>query len=167
MNRTAIVLALSALLTIAASAQQPAWETVCESTEGWHGNKTDPGMRTRIEQPETGVVRIVQDGEGTWGKAAFVVENVNLSVSPILEAKINKVDEDAGYQVQVAPLDWSETVTVIERNSKDGIHKANIAKAINKQSQNPDAYAAGFNLVVIVEGKDKSVWVDNLKISGE
>ena len=72
----------------------------------------------------------------------------------------------AGFKVMLAPRDWSETVTVIDRNSADGLHKANIKKIVEKDSKDAAAYTS-FNIVVVVEGKGKSVWLDNLKLRSE
>src|SRR5436189_33422 len=122
MNKIAAVLVLSAAFSYSASAQEAGWENNCDATDGWHGNQGDPGMHADIEQAETGVIKIVQKGDDTWGKAAFVLENIDLDKTPILEMKINKVDKDCGYKVAIAPRDWSELVTVIDRNSADGVH---------------------------------------------
>jgi hypothetical protein len=158
-----------ALLGMNASAELVGWETNCEGIDGWYSNKTDPGMHSEVAQEETGVIKILQAGDDSWGKAAIVAEKIDVEKTPILEVRVNKVDKDAGFSVKIAPKDWSELITVIERSSADGIHKGNIQKAINKQSVKPEAYAAPatFSVVVIIEGKGKAVWLDNLEIRSE
>jgi hypothetical protein len=158
-----------AVLVSAGSAELIGWETNCEGTDGWYDNKADAGMGTEVSQFETGVIAIKQSGNDTWGKAAFSVENIDLDKTPILEIKVNQVEEGAGFQVKIVPKDWSEMISVVERSNGEGIYKANIQKAISKQSVNPAAYAspATFSVVVIVEGKGKSVWVDNVEIRSE
>jgi hypothetical protein len=165
----AIVVGVIALAGMSASAELVGWETNCEGIDGWYSNKTDPGMHSEVAQEETGVIRVSQAGEDTWGKAAIVAEKIDISKTPILEVRVNKVDADAGFSVKIAPQDWSELITVIERSSADGVHKGNIQKAINKQSVKPEAYAAPatFSVVVIIEGKGKAVWLDNLEIRSE
>jgi len=135
------------------------WQSDCSSTKDWYDNKVDPGFGAKIEQAEPSVIKVTQDGKDTWGKVAFVVKDVNIDATPNLEAKINKVDQDAAFKIGVAPLDWSELFVVIPRSSADGIHKGDIKAASGWTGKK------SFNVVIIVEGKGKAVWVSDLKIS--
>ena len=145
-----------------------AWSTECDSIDGWHGNSDDPGMNAKVVQAETSTIQVTQEGSEMWGKVAFVVDGIDLDKTPVLEVKASKVDLGCGFMVSVASADWSEMFTVVKRTSADGVHKGNIAKAV-KESKNPDLWKspAKFNVVVIVEGKGKSVWLDQLKIRSD
>ena len=147
---------------------QVAWSTECDSTDGWHWNAEDAGMNAKVAQFETSLIQVTQEGNDTWGKAAYVVEGIDLNETPILEVKASKVDVGCGFMVNVASSDWSEMFTVVKRTSADGVHKGNIEKAI-KESKNPDLWKspAKFNIVVVVEGKGKSVWLDQVKIRSD
>jgi hypothetical protein len=145
-----------------------AWKTECDSTEGWHWNNEDPGMNAKVTQFETSLLQVSQDGNDTWGKVAYVVEGIDLEASPILEVTAAKVDLNSGFMVNVASADWSEVFTVVKRTSAHGVHKGNIERAV-KDSQNPDLWKspAKFNVVVVVEGKGKSILLDRLKIRAD
>jgi len=175
-----VAVALTALLALSASpavaAEETAtnapsvvaWETDCSTTSGWHWESDSPGMNTKVEQAEPSVIKLTQEGKDTWGKAAYVVENIDLEQTPILEIKVNKVDKGSAFTVAVANSDWTEQFTVIPRTSADGIHKGNIAKAV-KQARKKDAWKAParFNVVIIIEGKGKASWIDNMRIRSE
>ncbi len=134
------------------------WENDCSSTKDWYDNKTDPSFGAKVEQAEPGVFKVTQDGKDTWGKIAFVVKDINVDQTPMLEVKINKVDQDSAFKVAVAPLDWSDLFVVIPRSSADGIQKGDIKAATGWTGKK------SFNVVIIVEGKGKASWVDNIRI---
>ena len=52
-------------------------------------------MNAKVDQFEPSVIRVTQDGNDTWGKVAYVVENIDLEATPIIEVKANKVDKAA------------------------------------------------------------------------
>ncbi len=122
-------------------------------------------MGAKVETPEPSVIRIAQDGEGTWGKATFYITDVDIEKNPIIEVKANKCDMGSAWTLQVAPADWSEFITVIPRNSAHGTRDGNIWKAV-KASKNADAWkgSTSFNLVIVIEGKNKSAWFDSFCI---
>ena len=165
--RMALVLALIAwgLLAAAATAQTSAavaWETDCNDVAGWH---FDPGMNAKVEQDEPSVIKVTQSGNDTWGKVAYVVENIDLDATPILEVNAGQVDFDSAFMINVAPRDWSEMLTVIPRSNDGGVHTGNIKDAIRK-SKNIAAWKspATFNVVIVIEGKDRSTTFESLKI---
>lgn len=162
------LLSLSILCGSARAEPQVAWSTECDSTDGWHWNHEDAGMNAKVSQFETSILQVTQEGPDTWGKVAYVVEGIDMEATPVLEVTAAKVDIGSGFMVNVASADWSEMFTVIKRTSADGVHKGNIKKAI-KESKNPDLWKspAKFNVVVVVEGKDKSVLLDRLKIRSD
>ncbi len=135
------------------------WHSDCSSTQGWYSNVQDPGFMATIEQAEPGVIKVTQNGKDTWGKVAFVVKDVDLDQTPFFEAMINKVDEGSAFKIGVAPLDWSQIYIVVPPSSADGIAKGEIKTATGWTGKK------SFVVVIIVEGKGKSVWVKDLKIS--
>jgi len=154
-------LTLTGLLAVGASLiaeEIIGWETDCSSIKDWYDNKTDATYGAKIEQAEPSVFKVTQDGKDTWGKVAFVVKDVDISKTPILEVKVNKVDQDSAFKVAVAPLDWSDTFVIIPRSSADGIQKGDIKAATNWSGKK------SFNVVLIVEGKGKATWFDNIRI---
>ena len=145
-----------------------AWETDCTSIAGWHDATETPGMNAKVDQFEESVIRVTQDGNDTWGKVAYVVENIDLEATPIIEVKVNKVDKNSAFTVSVAPRDWSEMIDVIKRSSADGIHKGDIKKAVRVAKKRDDWKGpVSFNLVIVIEGKGKASYFDWLKIRAE
>ena len=145
-----------------------AWETDCTSISGWHDKSETPGMNAKVDQFEPSVIRVTQDGNDTWGKVAYVVENIDLEAAPILEVKATKVEKGSAFSVAVASRDWSEMITVIKRTSADGIHEGNIRKAV-KLAKKPGDWKGpiSFNVVVVIEGKGKAAYFDFFKIRAE
>ncbi|MBV9463612.1 MAG: hypothetical protein JO317_05230 [Verrucomicrobiae bacterium] len=134
------------------------WHSDCGSVKDWYTKNEDPSFQAKLDPAEPGVLKLTQEGTDTWGKAAFVVKDVDLDKTPILEVKVNKVDKDAAYKVGVAPLDWSELFVVVPRSSADGVSSGNIKTATGWSGKK------SFNVVLIVEGKSKAVWFDDIKI---
>ncbi len=143
-----------------------AWETDCSSIEGWRSNADDPGMHATISQDEPATIKVTQDGADTWGKVAYPLKDINLDETPILEVKVNQVDLNSAFIVGVASADWTDYVPVIARSSADGMHVANITRAIRESSKKPDAWKGpvSFNLVIIIEGKGRSTYFDHIRI---
>ena len=174
---SAIVIALAAFTAAAQEGAQletpnstavVAWENDCSAIAGWHDKAETPGMNAKVDQFEPGVLRVTQDGNDTWGKVAYVVENIDLEATPILEVKVNKVDKNSAFTISVAPRDWSEMIDVIKRSSADGIHKGDIRKAV-RVAKNKDSWKGpvSFNVVVVIEGKGKATYFDWFKIRAE
>ncbi|MBV9463927.1 MAG: hypothetical protein JO317_06825 [Verrucomicrobiae bacterium] len=134
------------------------WTTDCSSTKDWYDTKIDPSFQAKIEQAEKDAFKVTQDGAQNWGKVAFVIKDVDLEKTPMIQVKTTKVDQDSAFKVAVAPLDWSDLFVVIDRSSADGVHVGDI-KAATGWSGKKD-----FNLVLIVEGKGKATWFDDIKI---
>jgi len=137
------------------------WQHDCASIKDWYSSQDDPSFGAKIEQAEKSVFKITQDGKDTWGKTAFVVKDVDVDQTPTLEVKVTKVDKDSAFKVAVAPLDWADTYVVIARSSADGVHKGDIKAATGWSGKK------AFNIVLIVEGKGKSVYFDNIKVSAK
>lgn len=153
----------------AAAGPAVAWEDDCSSINGWHFDNDSKGMNCVVEQFEPSVIKIKQQGNDTWGKAAYVVQNIDLEQFPIVEVKVNMVDKASAYTVSIAPMDWSEMITVIPRSSADGTFKGNLEKAV-KKAKNRDPWKtspASFNLVIVIEGKGKASCFDHFKIRAE
>jgi hypothetical protein len=151
----------TALTGVAADESVDGWQNDCSSIKDWYDNKADAGFHAKMEQAEPSVVKVTQDGGETWGKVAYVVKEVDLEKTPILEVKINKVDSNSAFKIGVAPLDWSDTYVVVQRSSADGIHKGDI-KAATGWTGKKD-----FNIVLIIEGAGKATWFDNIRITAK
>lgn len=134
------------------------WHNDCSTVEGWFSNPEDKSFEAKVEQSEPSVIKVEQDGKDGWGKAAIAVKNVNLDSTSVLQVKVNKVDKDSAYQIGVASTDWSEFFVVVPRSSADGL-KAGDIKAATGWSGTKD-----FNVVLIIEGKSKASYFDELKI---
>ncbi|MFH0879444.1 MAG: hypothetical protein V2A34_06995, partial [Lentisphaerota bacterium] len=132
-------LGMEALAAEEAAPAAIGWQNDCSKLDGWRSKADDPGMNCKIENPEPSVMKVTQDGEGTWGKVSFFVSNVDLEKYPELVVKVNKVELNSAYTIQIAPSDWSEFITVIPRCSADGKRDDNLKKAI-KTAKNPDAF---------------------------
>jgi hypothetical protein len=143
-----------------AGEQEAAWKNDCSTLEGWSSNLEDKSFQARVEQSEPSVIKVAQDGKDGWGKAAILVKHIDLDSAARLEVKVNKVDKDSAYQIAVASTDWSEFFVVVPRSSADGIKTADIKSATGWSG------TRDFNVVVIVEGKNKASYFDELKIVG-
>ncbi|HBA83407.1 MAG TPA: hypothetical protein DCZ95_04860 [Verrucomicrobia bacterium] len=142
-----------------------AWHNDCSSIQGWRSNPEDPGMCAKVEQVEPSVIKVTQDGNSTWGKAAYFISGIDLEKNPMLYLKATKVDLNSAFTVQVASSDWSDCITVVSRTSADGLHDGNIRKAV-RVSKTPDAWKgeASFWLVIVIEGKGKGTFIDDICI---
>jgi hypothetical protein len=136
-----------------------AWECDFTTTQGWYDNKTSASYMAKVDQYEPSVMRVTQEGGESWGKVAFVVKDVDLDKASKLEALVNKVDLDSAFQIAVASLDWSEFYVVVQRTSADGVHMGDIQAATGWTGKKD------FNIVLIVEGKSKAAYFNNLKIA--
>lgn len=137
------------------------WQHDCSSIKDWYSSQDDPSFGAKIEQTEPSVFKIIHDGKDTWGKVAFVVKDVDVDQTPTLEVKVNQVDKGAAFKVAVAPLDWADLFVVIPRSSADGVHKGDLKAATGWTGRR------SFNVVLIVEGKNKSILFDNIKITSK
>lgn len=152
-----------------AGAAKVAWENDFSSTDGWQDASVDPGMNAYIRKESgKGTCMVTQDGDDTWGKVAFLVEDVNLEETPILEAVLTQVGKGSAFKIGVSPLDWSEFIEVLKRSSADGTHKGDIEKAVKRAGRKDLLEGpASFYVVIVVEGKGKSAYFDHLRITAE
>lgn len=152
-----------------AEAAKVAWENDFSSTEGWQDASVDPGMNAYIRKESgKGTCMVTQDGADTWGKVAFLVEDVSLEETPILEAAVTQVGKGSAFKVGISPLDWSEFIEVLKRSSADGTHKGDIEKAVKRAGRKDLLEGpASFYVVIVVEGKGKSSYFDHMRIVSE
>jgi len=142
-----------------------AWENDCKTIDGWHFNDDDPGMQSVVEESQPSIIRIQQEGDNTWGKAAYVVQDIDLDQTPILEVDVSMVEKGSAFKIAVAPLDWSEMLVVIRRSSADGVRKGNIKNAVRRAMNKKEWKGpVSFNIVVIIEGKGKATFFDKFTI---
>ena len=134
------------------------WQNDCTTTAGWSANQEDKSFEAKVEQSEPSVIKVGQDGKDGWGKAAIAVKDINLDSTSVLQVKVNKVDKNSAYQIAVASPDWTEFFVVVPRSSADGIKVGDI-KAATGWTGTKD-----FNIVLVVEGKDKATYIDDLRI---
>ncbi|MBV9463926.1 MAG: hypothetical protein JO317_06820 [Verrucomicrobiae bacterium] len=148
----------NAVFSTLALAADIGWEHDCTNVRDWYDTKADPSYQAKIEQAEKDAFKVTQCGADTWGKVAFVVKDIDIDKTPILEAKVNQVDVGSAIKVAVAPLDWSELYVVVARTSADGVHIGDIKTATGWTGKK------SFNVVLIVEGKGKSAFFSHFKI---
>src|SRR5438105_15350768 len=91
-----------------AAAEDIGWMSDCSSTKDWYDDKSNQSFHTKVDQFEPSVLRVTQDGSENWGKAAYVVQDVDLDKTLVLQAKVSKVDLNSAFKVCVASLDCSE-----------------------------------------------------------
>ncbi len=136
------------------------WKDDFEKIENWYDNKTDASFNAVIVPgKKTGTADVIQKGKETWGKVAFVFTNVDVDVFNILKVKVNKVDKNGDYKILVTTHAWDKSYIVIDRGKGKGLYEANIQEATGWKGKK------SFNLVVVVEGKDKKItldWIDLL-----
>lgn len=142
-------------------AEEIGWMSDCSSTKDWYDDKTNENFHSKVDQFEPSVLRVTQEGAEGWGKAAYIVQDVDLDKTPILQTKVNKVDLNSAFKVCVASLDWSEFYEVVPRSSADGIHMGDIKAATGWTGKK------SFNIVVIVEGQGKASYFDQIKIASK
>ena len=56
-------------------------------------------FHSKVDQFEPSVLRVTQEGAEGWGKAAYIVQDVALDKTPILQTKVNKVDLNSAFKV--------------------------------------------------------------------
>lgn len=137
------------------------WETDCSNLDGWSDNADDPAFGTRIDQFEKSVVRVTQEGPETWGKVSILVKDVDLDRTPFLILKLNQVDVGSGFKVLVDTPGWSDAHPVLPTSNAHGTHVANLKEKTGWSGTRT------FRLLLIVEGKGKSIYVDHIKIASE
>jgi hypothetical protein len=147
--------------SIVVQAEDVGWMSDCSSAKDWYDDKANQSFHTKVDQFEPSVLRVTQQGADTWGKAAFVVQDIDLDKTPILQTKVNKVDINSAFKVCVASLDWSEIYEVVPRSSADGIHMGDIKTATGWSGKK------SFNIVVVIEGQGKASYFDQIKIASK
>jgi len=160
-NPAAVVVLFLLAVTASVKAEDVGWMSDCTSIKDWYDGKTDQSFHTKVDQFEPSVLRVTQEGAESWGKAAFVVQDVDLDKTPILQTKVNKVDLNSAFKVCVASLDWSEFYEVVPRSSADGIHMGDIKTATGWSGKK------SFNVVVVIEGQGKASYFDQIKIASK
>jgi hypothetical protein len=138
----------------------PGWQHDCSSIKDWYDNKSDASFMAKIEQAEPSVIKVTQEGPDTWGKTAFLVKGIDLESTPLLQVKVTKVEKDSAYKLAVASTDWGDFHVVVPRSSADGVQIGDI-KAATGWTGKKD-----FNIILIIEGKGKASYFDELKIIG-
>ncbi|OQA29661.1 MAG: hypothetical protein BWY59_00152 [Verrucomicrobia bacterium ADurb.Bin345] len=142
------------------------WGNDCSAIEGWIDSSTDPEIGTTLQlESGKGILVVRQDGKETWGKTAILVNDVDLNKASTLEMVVTQVDKGSAFKVGIAPTDWSDFIEVLKRSSADGTHKGDIEKAV-KRANRKDLLEGpvSFYLVIVVEGKGKAAYVDEVKI---
>jgi hypothetical protein len=147
--------------SLVVQAEEIGWMSDCSSIKDWYDDKSDKNFNAKVEQFEPSVLKVTQAGADSWGKVAYVVQDVDLEKTSLIQTKVNKVDLNSAFSIAVATLDWSEFYVVVPRSSSDGVHMGDIKAATGWTGKK------SFNLVVIVEGKDKASYFDQIKIASK
>lgn len=136
------------------------WRDEFNTLENWYDNKADASFNALIMLGKTKNTAVIQQkGNGNWGKVAFVVQNVDLDKFNILRLKVNKVDKNGDYRVLVTSLDWNDSFTIIDRGNGKGTYEGNIKTVTGWSGKKT------FNVVIVVEGKDKSLELNWIEIT--
>jgi len=143
-------------------AQEIGWEedfTRGVVEEEWYDNNDDSSFGAVITDDGKTLAKVKEVGKGDWGKVAIIIPDLDLDKYHILEVKVKEVELDSGFKVGVASLDWSEYYDLVTGvNTKGGVYEADIKK------KTPWKGKKDLCLVLIVEGDDKTVIFDDIKI---
>lgn len=135
------------------------WRDDFNEVTDWYDNKADTSYRAVINPgKKKGTAILQQKGKGTWGKVAYVINEIDLDKYNIVRVKVKKVDLSSAYKILAISTDWSETYIVIERGNGRGIAQGNIQEATGWKGE------VSFNLVLIVEGKNKKITFDWIEL---
>jgi hypothetical protein len=145
---------------VAGANPETIWSTDFSTIENWYDNNTDPTFHAVIVPgAQKGTADVIQKGEGTWGKVAFVFKDVNIDKFNVLKLNVADVQKGAGFQVLAAAQDWSETFVVIDRGHGKGMAQGNIKDVTGWSG------VKTFNLVINIEGEKKKVTLSSIELS--
>jgi hypothetical protein len=150
----ACVMFLSALANA-----DPVWKSDFSSMDGWYDNNTDQSFNAVITAgTKEGTADVTQKGDGTWGKVAFVLENIDIDKFNVLKVNVADIAKGASYKILAANKDWSESFVVIDRGHGKGSAQGNIKDVTGWTG------VKTFNLVVVVEGEKKKVTLNSIEL---
>lgn len=136
-----------------------AWKSDFSTMDGWYDNAADPNFNATITAgTQPGTADITQKGDGTWGKVAFVQENVDIDKNSVIKINMADVPKGSGYKVLAVTPDWSESFIVIDRGHGKGIAQGNIKDVTGWSG------VKTFNLVIIIEGEKKKITVNSIEL---
>lgn len=129
---------------------------------GFYDADDDPGMNAHIVAASGGKGRLTCATAADWGKTVLVVPKIDFSRGPVLSAVVSDLDEGASWNVGVTSNPWSDANyhTVIPSQNHAGTVTADLAAITGWSGPRDD-----FNLVLVIEGKGKSVNFDSLHIN--
>lgn len=136
------------------------WRDDFEKIVNWYDNKTDASFNAVITAgKKAGTAEVVQKGKSTWGKVAFVVTDIDVDRFNTIRVKVNKVEKNGDYKILVSSITWDKSFIVIDRGKGKGTHEGSIKEAA------PWKGKMSFNVVILVEGKDKKVTLDWIELA--
>lgn len=135
-----------------------AWECGFDNMDGWYDSSKDKGLGAMLSVKD-GMATLTENGKDIWGKALIIVPGVDFSKAPMLEVVVNKVD-GATWGAGVAPNPWKDAdyKKLVSGASMTGSQVFDLAKLTGWTDKRD------INLALIVEGDNKSVTFDAVRI---
>lgn len=141
---------------------EPIWKDDFKEVENWYDNKTDSSFNAVIiPGKKKGTAEVKQKGKGNWGKVAFVLTNLDLDKYPLVKIKVRKVSKSGDFKVLAVSKDWGRSYVIIDRGAGKGEHKGDIKEVTGWTGKKT------FNLVIVIEGKNKKVVLDNIMVTSK
>ncbi|MBU0479267.1 hypothetical protein KKC91_11970 [bacterium] len=144
------------------SAQDIGWEDNFNTgVAEWYDEYDSDSFNCIITSLEDGTASIEVIGNSTWGKVAKVIEDVDLNKYPVIEIKANHVDPDSAFKVGITSLDWKEYYEIIPGQNLPGVYSESIKENVKLSNK----FNSKFNLVIIIEGSNKSSIFDYIRLT--
>ncbi|MEK8024216.1 MAG: hypothetical protein AAB229_10465 [Candidatus Hydrogenedentota bacterium] len=139
-----------------------AWDNLFTSVDGFYDADDDASFNARILSNPAGKGSLTAVGEADWGKSVLVVPQIDFSRGPVLTVVVSDVEEGASWNVGATSNPWSDAAyhTIIPSQNRAGTVTADLAQTTGWTSPRDN-----FNLVLVIEGRDKSVIFDSLHIN--
>ncbi len=160
MKKIVIISFLACLISLTGSlAADTVWKTDFSSMDGWYDNNTDPSFNAVITAgTKAGTADVTQKGEGTWGKVAYVLENIDIDKNNIIKVNIADIEKGSAFKLLAISQDWSESFVVIDRGHGKGFAQGNIKDVTGWTG------TKSFNLVVVIEGEKKKLTLNSIEL---
>jgi hypothetical protein len=160
MKKMLLISSLAFLMSLAAGlGADPVWKSDFTSLDGWYDNNTDQSFNAVIAMgTKEGTADVIQKGDGSWGKVAFVLENIDIDKFNSVRVNVVDIQKGAAYKLLAVNKDWSESYVVIDRGHGKGSAQGNIKDVTSWTGSKT------FNLVVVIEGDKKKVTLGSIEL---
>jgi hypothetical protein len=160
MKKILLVSSLACLLSLSAlGGADPVWKSDFSTLDGWYDNRCDQSYNAVITAGTVdGTADVIQKGDGSWGKVAFVLENIDIDKFNVVRVNVVDIQKGAAYKLLAVNNDWSESYVVIDRGHGKGQAQGNIKDVTSWTGSRT------FNLVVVVEGDKKKVTLGSIEL---